>query len=112
MCRALELGRAICDELREDHKIFQIPSFFGIPLGRVRDWVSQRLPTHMMSRDLILTTSSIAEANVDKVVRPGAKGFADLQLKPHSTLSGVAVDHVRHWRKGGYNQGTNEPDRV
>ena len=98
--------------MREDHKLAQVPSFFAIPAAAVRDYLTRRLPMHMMTRDLIFTTSTVTEATVDKVVAPGAKSFPELQLQPHKTLSGVAIDHVRHWRKGGYNQGTNEPHQI
>jgi hypothetical protein len=104
-----ELGRAICDELREDHKLAQIPSFFAVPAAALRERVSKSLPMHMMTRDLVFTTSYLQEAEVDKVVGRYAKTFSDLAIKPHKTTSGIAIDHVRHWRKGGYNAGTNEP---
>jgi hypothetical protein len=107
-----ELGRIICEEMREDFKLAQIPSFFAIPAAAVRERLARSLPVHMMTRDLIFTSSAIAEATVDKVVRPGAKTFADLRILPHRTTSGIAIDHIRHWRKGGYNMGTNEPEKA
>lgn len=105
-----ELSHVICEEMREDFKLAQIPSFFAIPAAAIRERLALSLPMHMMTRDLIFTSSAIAEATVDKVVRPGAQTFADLRMVPHRTVSGVAIDHVRHWRKGGYNTGTNQPE--
>ena len=108
-CRMRQLGRIVCDEMREDLKYAQIPSFFAIPFASLRDWAGTFLPMHMMTRDVVLTSSAIAEGGVDRIVTPGAKTFADLHVVPHKTTSGIAIDHVRHWRKGGYNMGTNEP---
>jgi hypothetical protein len=106
------LGELICDELRENHKLADMPSSLAIPIAYLRDWMSRWLPMHMMTRDLIFTTSSIAEAEIDRVVSPGAKTFKDLHHEPIPTLSGVAIDHVRYWRKGGYRAGTNEPQSM
>ena len=103
------MARTVCSELREDYKLAQITSFFAVPMAKLRERMSGMLPMHMMTRDLVYTSSFLAEGFIDKIVSPGAKTFEDLDLKPHSTMSGVAIDHIRHWRKGGYNAGTNEP---
>jgi hypothetical protein len=107
-----EVAYKVCDELREDRKLFHVSTFFASPLARIREYLSMRLPMHMMTRDLVFTTSAIAEGSIDKVVSGTAKGFEDLQLKPRTCLDGVAIDHIRHWRKGGYDAGTNEPERA
>jgi hypothetical protein len=112
VCRMRKLGEIVCDELREDRKLAQLPSFFAIPIANVREWMGRRLPVHMMTRDLVFTKSSIAEARIDRMVSPGAKTFEDLHHAPHQTLSGIAIDHIRYWRKGGYVEGTNEPEKV
>lgn len=106
------MGEIVCNEMREDVRYTQIPSFFGIPLASLRDRLATVMPMHMMTRDVVLTSSAVAEGGVDRIVRPGAKTFADLHVVPHKTTSGIAIDHVRHWRKGGYNMGTNEPQKV
>ena len=110
--RMKELAQLICDEQREDLKLRQIPSFLAKPAANVRTWLTRRIPMHMLTRDVIVTQSSIAEGGIDKVAQPGSKGFTELGIVPHKTTSGVAIDHVRHWRKGGYNQGTNVPEQV
>lgn len=107
-----DLAYKLCDEMRENRKLHHVQSFVASPVASIREWLSKSLPMHMMTRDLIYTTPFIAEGSVDKVVSSDAKGFADLNLIPRKTTTGVAIDHVRHWRKGGYNVGTNEPDHV
>ena len=107
-----ELALTICDELREDHKLAHVPTFFAAPAAALRARLAKMLPMHMMTRDLVFTPSGVAEGGVDRVVAPGAKTFADLHTQPHKTTSGIAIDHVRHWRKGGYAGGTNEPEHV
>ena len=111
-CRMRQVGKVICDEMREDVTFTQIPSFFGIPLAALRDRLGTMLPMHMMTRDVVLTSSAVAEGGVDRIVSPGAKTFADLHIVPHKAMSGIAIDHVRHWRKGGYNMGTNEGQKA
>lgn len=111
-CRMRDLAYKLCDEMRENRKLHHVQSFVALPLARIRERISKSLPMHMMTRDLIYTTSNIAEGSVDKIASDAAKGFADLNVIPRKTTTGVAVDHVRHWRKGGYNMGTNEPGHV
>jgi hypothetical protein len=67
---------------------------------------------HMMTRDLVLTTSNLAEGSIDKVESGNEKGFEALHMIPRTVVEGVAIDHIRHWRKGGYDAGTNEPQSV
>eukprot|EP00892_Ulva_mutabilis_P007121 jgi/Ulvmu1/4781/UM020_0066.1 len=107
-----DLAYKLCDEMRENRKLHHVQSFVAAPIASFREWLSKSLPMHMMTRDLIYTRSNILEGSVDKVVSSTAKGFADLHVIPRKTTTGVAIDHVRHWRKGGYNVGTNEPDHV
>eukprot|EP01025_Chloroclados_australasicus_P010682 TRINITY_DN14429_c0_g1_i3.p1 TRINITY_DN14429_c0_g1~~TRINITY_DN14429_c0_g1_i3.p1 ORF type:complete len:354 (+),score=39.03 TRINITY_DN14429_c0_g1_i3:50-1063(+) len=95
-------GLLVCKEMQEEPKLMHIPSFTAYPMAAVRDYIARSLPVHMMTRDLIMTSANIAEADLDKVARKGRKTFADLQLEPASCLAGNAIDHVRHWRKGGY----------
>ena len=112
VCRMKDVAYRVCDELREDRKLFHVPTFLAGPAAGMREWLSMRLPMHMMTRDLVFTKSSLAEGTIDKVESGNAKGFKDLHLKPRTCLDGVAIDHIRHWRKGGYDLGTNEPDRA
>lgn len=105
-----EVAYKVCDELREDRKLFHVPTFVAGPLAGIRESLATRLPMHMMTRDLVFTKSALAEGSIDKIESGTAKGFTDLHLKPRTCLDGVAIDHIRHWRKGGYDSGTNEPE--
>jgi NADH dehydrogenase (ubiquinone) 1 alpha subcomplex subunit 9 len=107
-----DVAYAICDEMREDRKLAHIPAFFASPFAALRERLAKSLPMHMMTRDLVFTTSAIAEGSIDKVVSGSALGLKDLHVIPRKVTEGVAIDHIRHWRKGGYNVGTNEPERV
>lgn len=107
-----DLADVLNDEMREDRKVAHIPSFLAGPLAALRDRAARVLPMHMMTRDVMLTSSAIAEGAVDKVAAPGAPGFADLAIAPRKVSQGIAMEHVRHWRKGGYDAGTNEVERV
>jgi hypothetical protein len=100
----------VCDELREDRKLFHVPTFLAGPAASIREYLSMRLPMHMMTRDLVFTKSALAEGSIDKVESGNAKGFKDLHLNARPCRTGVAIDHIRHWRKGGYDRGTNEPE--
>ena len=37
---------------------------------------------------------------------PGVKSFAELDVAPKSVLFGEPIDHIRHFRVGGYELGT------
>lgn len=105
-----DVAKMICDEMREDVKTMMVPSVLAAPLASVRDWLAKRIPMHMLTRDVLFTSAAVAEGEIDKVVSPGAKGYADLHVMPRKVSTGIAIDHVRYWRKGGYMHGTNPPD--
>lgn len=107
--RLRELADLVCDEMREDRKHHVMPSAIASVIGRARDAVTKLVPLHMLTRDIVYTSHNVAESETEKVVAPGAKGFADLNIEPLPVTSGVVMDPVRFWRKGGYVLGTNEP---
>ncbi len=53
----------------------------------------------------------LEESTHDLVLEPtpGVLTFADLGIQPKSIDSGLPIEHVRHYRAGGYELGTDNP---
>lgn len=104
------MAAIVCEEVREDHKTMIMPSFIAGAIAGARAYVAKFMPMHMLTRDIMFTPSYIAEADTDMVVSPGALQFKDLHVIPRKMTDSVAIDHVRYWRKGGYDYGTTNPE--
>lgn len=48
------------------------------------------------------TADYVEESLGDKMVPPGVKGYADLEIVPQKVTDGMALEPVRHARVGGY----------
>ena len=56
----------------------------------------------------LFTQDYVAECTQDQVIptNSNVKGFKELDVKPKSILSGEPIEHIRHFRVGGYELGT------
>jgi len=63
-----------------------------------------QLPLHYINH--MLTADFIDEITSDNLLPKDVLTFKDLNMKPRDTTRGVAVDHVRYMRAGGYDHGS------
>lgn len=56
----------------------------------------------------LFTQDYVAECLQDQILPTGSnvKVFQDLEIQPRSILSGEPIEHIRHFRVGGYELGT------
>ena len=56
----------------------------------------------------LFTQDYVAECLQDQILPTGSdvKVFQDLDIQPRSILSGEPIDHIRHFRVGGYELGS------
>lgn len=100
-----ELVTLVEKTIREPSGSLSIPS----PLGKMLDAPRRALqeaipfpvPTHTM-----LMANYIDEMATDLVLDGSSLGFEDLGVVPQRIDQGVAIEHVRYWRSGGYDFGS------
>lgn len=53
----------------------------------------------------LFTADNIVENTQDHVLPPGVLTFQDLGVKPKKVTEGFPIEHLRHYRVGGYDFG-------
>jgi NADH dehydrogenase (ubiquinone) 1 alpha subcomplex subunit 9 len=100
-----ELVRLVEKTIREPSGSLNIPSELGKLLDAPRSFLQSQIPfpipTHTM-----FTSDYIDELKSDLVVDDSALGFKDLGIEPSRIDQGVPIEHVRFWRSGGYDFGS------
>lgn len=72
-------------------------------LTRARTWLQAPIPINYM-----FTQDYVMESLQDQVVPSGSNVLTaqDLDVQPRSILLGEPIEHIRHFRVGGYELGT------
>ena len=100
-----ELVTLVEKTIREPSGGVSIPSSLGkmldAPRRALQDAIPFPVPTHTM-----LTANYIDEMATDLVLDGSSLGFEDLGVVPQRIDQGVAIEHVRYWRSGGYDFGS------
>lgn len=99
------------DTVRENYRGAYFPPNLALLLAKPREYLLSRgIPFPAMT---MFTDDAIREAMVDSVLEPlGQKGqrqqlgFADLGITPQRIDVGLPIEHMRHYRVGGYDNGT------
>ena len=96
--------------IREPSNSLPVPGALAKLFGRPREAVVGAIPFHIPTGQLF--TSDYVEALLQEGARPftvseGALGFADLGMAPRPIDEGVPIEHVRFWRTGGYDFGSD-----
>lgn len=105
-----ELLEITYETMREKYGGISVPNAL-LKLGaKPREWLLQKgvpIPTMTM-----YTEDYIDESAADVVLQPqpGVLTFADLGIEPQQVNHGVPIEHVRHYRVGGYEFGTENTE--
>ncbi|KAG2498336.1 hypothetical protein HYH03_003596 [Edaphochlamys debaryana] len=81
-----------------------LPAWAVKAMYKPMDALRRSLPGLPMTSPLA-TADYVEECLRDKVVPPGALGYADLDINPAKVTDGMAIEPVRHSRVGGYRWG-------
>lgn len=54
----------------------------------------------------LFTADYLDEMQEDAVLPSGVLGYADLGITPRKISIGIPIEHIRHYRAGGYDLGT------
>lgn len=106
-----EVVRLVYDVIRETYRVIHVPSSLAKVVAGPREWLLKRLPVPLPVPTMF-TEDYIAEQAQDAVLpESGALTFADLDVQPPKKVTlGVPIEHVRHFRVGGYDLGTTSQD--
>jgi NADH dehydrogenase (ubiquinone) 1 alpha subcomplex subunit 9 len=101
-----ELVQLVYNTVREKNTSFYYPDTLALLAAKPREFLMRRgiaIPTHTM-----FTEDYIREAAEDNILQTStADGtFADLGISPQRIDVGLPIEHVRHYRVGGYDVGT------
>lgn len=99
------------DTVRENYRGVYFPPSLALLLAKPREYLlAKGIPFPAMT---MFTEDAIREAMVDCILDPlGSKGkrqqlgFADLGVTPQRIDIGLPIEHMRHYRVGGYDNGT------
>ena len=92
--------------MREPSGGLFVPSAVGKLMDKPREFLQERIPFPIPIHPMF-TADYIDELQTDVIRKdPTALGFEDLGIAPKPINQGVPIDHVRYWRSGGYDFGT------
>ncbi|KAL3154426.1 hypothetical protein ABBQ32_013898 [Trebouxia sp. C0010 RCD-2024] len=100
-----ELVRLTFDTIRERYHAMPLPSQIAKILTAPREAILNKVPLPI---NYLFTQDYVAECMQDQILPTGSdvKVFQDLEIQPRSILSGEPIEHIRHFRVGGYELGT------
>jgi NADH dehydrogenase (ubiquinone) 1 alpha subcomplex subunit 9 len=101
-----ELVELIFATIREKQTYFHLPEAIAQLAAKPREFLLRRgiaIPSHTM-----FTEDYLKEAMVDNILSEAGDDltFADLGISPQRIDIGLPIEHVRHFRVGGYDVGT------
>lgn len=100
-----DLVRLTFDTIRERYHSLPLPAPIARVLTAPREAILNRVPLPI---NYLFTQDYVEECLQNQVVPSGSdvKGFKELDVEPKSILSGEPIEHIRHFRVGGYELGT------
>lgn len=100
-----ELVKLTFETIRERYHGLPLPAQIAKVITAPREALLNRVPIPI---NYLFTQDYVAECLQDQIIPSGAdvKGFSELEIEPKSILFGEPIDHIRHFRVGGYELGT------
>ncbi|BDA40605.1 NADH dehydrogenase [ubiquinone] 1 alpha subcomplex subunit [Coccomyxa sp. Obi] len=98
-----EIVELVFNTIREPISIVPIPLALARLLAIPREKLFKSIPIPV---NTLFTADYIEEMTQDHVLPPNVLTYADLEVVPKKVTEGFPIEHLRHYRVGGYDVGT------